>query len=114
MEEDTVVFNKNEYELYLKITKQNRKEYNIMLNHYIDIGCRCKVCDKKRKEILERVKRGELVNEKINHNELVLKNVETIKRNIEKRLIERKLENQKRIENNNFQKKMDMRIIKKV
>lgn len=84
-----------------------------MLNHYIDIGCRCKVCDKKRKEILERLKRGENVNEKINHHELVLINVENIKRNIEKRIIERKVF-QKKIETEKNNKKMDMRIIKKV
>lgn len=84
-----------------------------MLNHYIDIGCRCKVCDKKRKEILERVKRGENVNEKINHHELVLRNIENIKRNIEKRIIERKAF-EKKIETEKNNKKMDMRIIKKV
>ena len=112
-EHDTIVFNRTEYEFYLKISKQNRNEYNIILNHYIDIGCRCKVCDKKRKEILERVKRGEIVNEKINHHELVIKNVENIKRNIEKRLIEKRAI-QKKIDSSHNKKKMDMRIIKKV
>lgn len=68
----------------------------------------CKICDKKRKEILESVKIGEYVNEKINHKELVLKNVENIKRYIEKRLIykrslEKSIESEKK-------KKMSMKI----
>ena len=110
-EQDIIVFNRMEYDFYLKISKQNRKEYNIMLNHYIDIGCRCKICDKKRKEILESVKIGEYVNEKINHKELVLKNVENIKRYIEKRLIyKRSLE--KSIESEKKKKDVDENKIK--
>ena len=60
-----------------------------------------------------RVKRGENVTEKINHHELVLRNIENIKRNIEKRIIERKAF-EKKIETEKNNKKMDMRIIKKV
>jgi len=108
-EDDMIVFNRIEYDFYLKITKQNCKVFNIMLNHYIDIGCRCKVCDRKRKEILERLKRGEIVNEKINHTELVLKNIENIKTNIQKRILERKVL-QKKIELEKKGKRMDMRI----
>jgi hypothetical protein len=37
----------------------------------MDVGCICGVCSRKRQEILERVKKGESVKEKIQHNELI-------------------------------------------
>jgi hypothetical protein len=108
-EDNMFVFTRNEYDFYLKLTKQNRNVFNIMLNHYIDIGCRCKVCDRKRKELLERVKRGEIVNEKINHVELVLQNIENIKKNIEKKILEKRVF-QKKLELEKKNKKMDMKL----
>ena len=69
--------------------------------------------DTKRKEILESVKRGEKVYEKINHHELVLINVENIKKQIEKKMIEKNAD-KKRIESEIKNKKMNMRIIKKI
>jgi hypothetical protein len=35
--------------------------------HYIDCGCTCIACDRKRKILLERAKRGEKINDKIIH-----------------------------------------------
>jgi hypothetical protein len=99
--QDCEIFNRNEYDFYLKISNQNRYKFNIMKNHYIDLGCICKICNKKRKEIVESLKRGELIKEKINHNELVKKNIDNIKI-----VIKRKLMNNLKIES----KKINMRI----
>ena len=68
-------FSKIEYDFYLKISIEN-KFYNkfIHLNHYMDNGCLCRFCSKKRKEILSKIKKGENIsNEKIIHNADLIK-----------------------------------------
>jgi len=69
--DNVVVYNEEEYELYLKITVENATKSLIQKNHYIDVGCSCAMCSKKRQCLFEKAKRGEKVVEKIQHNELV-------------------------------------------
>jgi hypothetical protein len=45
------------------------------MNHYIDNGCYCILCNKKRREIFVKVKRGEKVSDKIIHEELKAENI---------------------------------------
>ena len=69
--EPMVPFTRSEYELYMKITVENRKKSVIQTNHYMDLGCKCGVCDQKRSRIFDRAKRGEIIKERIDHHELV-------------------------------------------
>ena len=62
-----------EYDFYKRISIENLTQNEIQKHHYIDLGCTCKFCSLKRKEIIEKVKRGEHIKEKIIHEELVKK-----------------------------------------
>jgi hypothetical protein len=64
-----IPFTSDEYNFYENISIDNQYIYDIQSKHYLDEGCSCKVCNLKRKNIIERIERGEKVNEKINHNE---------------------------------------------
>jgi len=60
-------FNLEEYEFYNKISMDNHHMNEIQDQHYIDSGCSCIACDRKRKILLEKAKRGEKINDKIIH-----------------------------------------------
>ena len=62
-----------EYDFYKKISIENLTQNEIQKHHYIDLGCTCTYCSLKRKEIIEKVKRGEDIKEKIIHEDLVKK-----------------------------------------
>jgi hypothetical protein len=62
-----------EYDFYKRISIENLTQNDIQKHHYIDLGCTCKYCSTKRLEIIEKVKRGEEITEKIIHEELVKK-----------------------------------------
>jgi hypothetical protein len=64
---DFVSFNTEEYEFYNKISMDNHHMNEIQDQHYIDSGCSCIACDRKRKILLEKAKRGEKINDKIIH-----------------------------------------------
>jgi len=68
----TFVFNpytEEEYNFYYKISQENAYMNEVQRTHYLDEGCTCKACEIKRSSILERINRGENVNEKIIHNQ---------------------------------------------
>jgi hypothetical protein len=60
-------FNPEEYEFYNKISMDNHHMNEIQDQHYIDCGCSCIACDRKRNILLEKAKRGEKINDKIIH-----------------------------------------------
>jgi len=60
-------YTKNEYDLYTNISQENMQQETIQKNHYIDNGCYCNKCNKQRKEIYMKVKKGEKIEEKIKH-----------------------------------------------
>jgi hypothetical protein len=62
-----------EYDFYKRISVENLTQNDIQKHHYIDLGCTCKFCSVKRLEIIEKIKRGEEINEKIIHDDLVKK-----------------------------------------
>ena len=64
-------YTKEQYNHYLTICLENQYISDLDTNHYIDLGCLCKLCSNKRQNIFQRAKNGEKINEKINHNELV-------------------------------------------
>lgn len=60
-------YTKEEYDFYLKLSIENQIHNYIQRNHYIDNECICKLCIKKRIQIYNKLKRGEIVNEKSIH-----------------------------------------------
>jgi hypothetical protein len=88
------VYNNDEYKLYFSITLENRSRFVVQLNHYLDLGCKCNLCNNKRKILKERAKNGEIITERINHNDLVKENLMKIKKIITKKQMDIK-ENKK-------------------
>jgi hypothetical protein len=62
-------YTEEEYNFYYKISQENAYMNEVQRTHYLDEGCTCKACELKRSSILERINRGENVNEKIIHNQ---------------------------------------------
>ena len=65
--EEFIPFDTEEYDFYNKISIDNQYMNEIQDQHYIDCGCSCIACDRKRKILLEKAKRGEKINDKIIH-----------------------------------------------
>jgi hypothetical protein len=60
-----------EYNFYLKLYLENQYINDIQLDHYIDNGCYCKLCNKKRREIFFKAKKGEKIIEKLIHYDII-------------------------------------------
>lgn len=71
-------FTKKEYKIYINISLENQFFNDFQSEHYMDVGCTCRPCSKKRNELFMKIKNGEKVNEKIVHDE----NIENAKKNI--------------------------------
>lgn len=65
------IYTPEEYNLYNTICLENQVIHHIQDVHYKDVGCNCMGCSMKRKNIMERLKRGEILNssERITHDE---------------------------------------------
>jgi len=79
-------YTNDEYNLYNKITLENHHMSEIQTDHYMDCGCVCIACERKRKIVLEKVKRGEQIKERIIHeetkSEYIIERVNTIKNKV--------------------------------
>jgi hypothetical protein len=64
-------FTESEYAFYMRLCLENQFINDIQEEHYIDNGCCCVYCTKKRKELFVRAKNGEKHFEKIVHREVV-------------------------------------------
>jgi hypothetical protein len=62
-------YTKEEYIFYNKISNENKYMNDIQSTHYLDEGCDCKACQVKRDNIVSRIKNGEIVNDKVLHND---------------------------------------------
>ena len=86
IDESHTPYTSDEYNLYNKITLENHHISEIQTDHYMDCGCVCVACERKRKLVLEKVKRGEKSKERIIHeetkSEYILETVKTIKNKI--------------------------------
>jgi hypothetical protein len=61
-----------QYELYKKISNENKWIPSVQLHHYIDEGCECNLCEKRRNAVLERLKNGNIIKpQKIEHEKIV-------------------------------------------
>ena len=92
-----IPYTKIEYDFYLKLSIENVYYNNfIQSDHYMDNGCLCNFCSKKRKEIIDKLKRGEKI-----ENEKIIHNVNFIKKEIiENSIIKSK---QQQVNNQNLQ-----------
>ena len=68
-------YKEEEYKFYVVLYLENQHINDIQQDHYIDDGCYCDLCKKKRREYFFKAKRGETITEKITHNALVNENV---------------------------------------
>jgi len=69
--EEFVPYTSIEYNFYMNLCLENQYINDLQIDHYIDNGCFCNLCKKKRKEIFFKAKAGEKIFEKIIHNEIV-------------------------------------------
>lgn len=60
-----------EYMFYVKLYLENQHINDIQLDHYIDNGCYCKLCNKKRREMFFKAKKGEKITEKLIHYDVI-------------------------------------------
>ena len=51
-------YTKEQYNVYLKICLENQYISDLDSNHYIDLGCLCKLCSNKRQELFQKAKNG--------------------------------------------------------
>jgi len=75
-------YTKEEYKFYMNLCLENQHINDIQIEHYIDNGCFCELCIEKRRNIYFRAKNGEKTFEKIIHNEVVNKEIETRQKKI--------------------------------
>ena len=76
---DVVSYTDNEYSFYINLCLENQLYNDIQLDHYLDCGCVCKCCSLKRKELFFKAKSGEVITEKIRHNDTVKQHNTSIK-----------------------------------
>jgi hypothetical protein len=77
--EESIYYNESEYKFYVNLYLENQYINDIQVEHYVDNGCFCELCSKKRKNIYMRAKNGETKFEKIIH--IQLRNEEVQNRN---------------------------------
>ena len=66
-----IPYTDSEYRFYINLCLENQYISDIDIDHYIDNGCFCEYCTKKRKEIFFKAKSGEKTFKKIIHREVV-------------------------------------------
>ena len=64
-------YTESEFKFYMNICFENQFINDVQIDHYIDNGCFCSLCTKKRREIYVKYKEGERKFEKIIHTEVV-------------------------------------------
>jgi hypothetical protein len=91
-------YNIDEYEFYKKLCSENKWIPSVQLHHYIDEGCECSLCAKRRDIVLEGLKNGNIVKpNKIEHEKIVKvqQNIDIVnkikKLSILKQIVERNL-----------------------
>ena len=73
--------------MYTNLSIENQYLNEFQFDHYIDVGCICFPCSKKRSQIFERAKKGEKINEKIIHQQAVIQYKNKIIQTINKKII---------------------------
>jgi hypothetical protein len=84
-------YSETEYIIYNNICIENQWRKDIQAEHYLDVGCRCQACTRKRKTTFLNAKAGNITREKIIHDSAVKEYTEN-KKNIMKRFVEKKID----------------------
>jgi len=71
LSEPAISYTESEYKFYVNLNLENQFYSDLQSEHYIDNGCLCKGCSLKRRQIFEKAKKGIIIKEKINHNEII-------------------------------------------
>ena len=69
----------DEYKFYINLYLENQIYNDIQVEHYIDNGCVCVLCCKKRRQIFFRAKNGETKFDKIIHNDVINEDIKNKK-----------------------------------
>ena len=84
--EETRIYSTQEFNLYNEISVENQCMNDTHTEHYIDLGCTCLACSSKRARLLEKIKRGETIDDKIIHTkakvEFVNNKIDALKQSI--------------------------------
>ena len=98
-------FSLDEYNFYLKISLENKYINDLQTDHYIDYGCLCMLCCKKRNEIFINFKKKIPIseNDKVIHNQLVSEDLKN-KTNIIHQINNINNKNNRNIVDNKFMK----------
>jgi hypothetical protein len=78
-----------QYALYNEISIENKKAGAIDMKHYIDNGCICRLCSGKRQKLIQKIRNGQEINEKIIHADVCNEynnNVEKVVKIINKKI----------------------------
>jgi hypothetical protein len=101
-------YTEEEYQFYVNLYLENQVYADIQYEHYIDNGCFCNYCCKKRRDIFFRAKQGETNFEKIIHCEVVnedIKKKTAIIKDLNKK-IKNLVESKKKFKTNQFAVKL--------
>jgi hypothetical protein len=113
IDESHTPYTVDEYNLYNKITLENHHMSEIQTDHYMDCGCVCVACERKRRIILEKLRRGENTKERIVHEETkqqyMIERVNTIKNKVMNKI---NMLNKAQQNNNNNKRNRPRKIIK--
>ena len=91
---EAIPYTEQEYKFYLNLCLENQYINDVQIDHYIDNGCFCEYCSKKRKEIFFAAKAGEKIFNKIIHNEVVNEvKIEKIKEKIKEKINKKQISN---------------------
>jgi len=60
-------YSQSEYNIYINICLENQWNTSIDTTHYLDEGCTCRACNKQRRIIVVKARRGEPPKEKLTH-----------------------------------------------
>jgi hypothetical protein len=67
--EEFAPFTESEYLFYSKLTFENQHIGEVQRNHYIDVGCACAGCERKRQIAIYKLSIGETIEETIDHHQ---------------------------------------------
>jgi len=95
-----------EYNFYMNICLENQYINDIQLEHYVDNGCFCSCCSKKRREIFMKAKSGEKNFERIIHNHVINEEISNRNKKIQT-IIEHNL---KTIQNNSVKNQFKIKL----
>jgi hypothetical protein len=71
LDKECIPYTDSEYRFYVNLYLENQHINDIQLDHYIDNGCYCDLCNKKRRDIYLKAQNGEKITEKIIHSEVI-------------------------------------------